>query len=130
MLTKGRILVVDDEELVRDVAGKMLLVANYKVGYAINGNEGVTCYKLAIDDDPYDAVLMDMDMPGSMNGLDATREILSMDPGARVVLSSGNRHGDLHANHKKYGFSGSLPKPYRMTELHEVIGSLLVDKFE
>lgn len=129
MLTKGRILIVDDEEIIRDVLAEMLTVAKYRVGYANNGNEGVVCYKFAIEDgDSYDVVLMDMDMPGNISGLDATREILSMDPAARVVLSSGNYRGDLHVNYRRYGFSGRLSKPYGMSELIEVIGSLLVDK--
>jgi CheY-like chemotaxis protein len=129
MPTKGRILVVDDEEIVRDVAGEMLSLANYRVNYAANGSEGISHYKHALDDDDcYDAVLMDIDMPGRMNGLDATHVILSMDPGARVILSSGNHYEDLQVEYKIYGFSGTLPKPYGMIELVEVLDNLLLDK--
>lgn len=131
MLTKGRILVVDNEEIVREVVTAALTGVGYRVCCVADGSEGVVRYKVAIDsNDSYDAVLLEEKLPGSLSGLDAAQAIMALDPGARVLISSGigmHREEDLNA-YGKLGFAGMLPKPYGMCELVEVVGSLLAGK--
>ncbi len=78
---KGSILVMDDEELVRDVAGQILETLGYQVQLAANGAEAIELYKKAGESaKPFDVVLMDLTIPGGMGGREAVRELLKIDP--------------------------------------------------
>jgi DNA-binding NarL/FixJ family response regulator len=68
---------------------------------------------------------MDLTVPGGIGGRDATKMILSADPGARIVVSSGYSNDPIVANYASYGFKGVLGKPYRIDELQAVLADLL-----
>ncbi len=115
---KGRILVMDDEEIVRNTIGDMLVDIGYTVEFAMEGSEAIRKYKEAkLSGRPYDIVIMDLTVPGGMGGKDAVKEILKFDPSARVVVSSGYSNDPVMANYQIYGFSGVITKPYELKKL-------------
>ncbi len=115
---KGRILVMDDEEMVRDAIGDMLLDLEYSVEFATGGCEAIKKYKEAkLSGKPYDVVIMDLTVPGGMGGKDAIKEILEFDPSVKAIVSSGYSNDPVMANYQIYGFSGVITKPYELKKL-------------
>jgi two-component system, cell cycle sensor histidine kinase and response regulator CckA len=70
-------------------------------------------------------VIMDLTMPGSMGGKDATRKILEIDPDAKVIVSSGYSNDPIMSNYREYGFSGVITKPYNVDQLKSEIARVV-----
>jgi PAS domain S-box-containing protein len=123
---EGRILVMEDDETLRDVASSILHTLGYTTRTAKDGKEAVACYEAARKaGEPFDAVIMDLTVPGGMGGKEAVGMLLQIDPGAKVIVTSGYSNDDCIANYKAYGFSGVVPKPYNLKQLGEEIGKLV-----
>jgi len=110
----GSVLVVDDEETVRTVTGKMVERLGYSVDYAANGSEAVVLFERKRGG--YQWVILDLTMP-VMDGREALAEILRMDPGARVIISSGFPGETVMEQLPEGGCSGILHKPYHIRDL-------------
>ncbi|MFQ5809973.1 MAG: response regulator [Armatimonadota bacterium] len=122
----GRILVMDDEEMVRDVAARMLTHLGYEVECAADGTEAIDMYRQALEsEEPFDAVIMDLTVPGAMGGREAVRELLKVDAQAKVIASSGYSTDSLMADREEYGFCAVAPKPYRVDELAQTVHKVL-----
>jgi len=118
----GRVLVMDDEELVRTVAGEMLEMIGYEVGFAINGLEAIEKYRKAkIRGEVFDCVILDLTVPGGMGGEELIKELIKIDSGVKAIVSSGYSNNPIMANYRDYGFSGVVPKPYKIKELSKVL---------
>lgn len=127
-LSTKKFLVLDDEEIIRDVIGEMLEIMGIKVIFAVEGKEAVEVYKSAfLNSDPFDAVITDLTIPGGVGGLDATKAILEFNPEAKIIVSSGYATDPIMANFKKYGFVDRVIKPYRFKELQNVILKVFKD---
>jgi PAS domain S-box-containing protein len=86
----GRLMIMDDEEMIRVMVGKMLGRLGFETVSAADGEEAIRLYQEAIDqEDPIRGVIMDLTIPGGMGGKEAVIEILKIDPGAKVIVSSG-----------------------------------------
>ncbi|NIA19415.1 MAG: PAS domain S-box protein [Xanthomonadaceae bacterium] len=121
----GKILIMDDEEVVREICGEMLLTIGYSVDYAVNGQEVLEKYQQAMrEEKPFDLVIMDLTIPGGMGGKEAIKKLLKIDPQAKAIVSSGYSHDDVMANYQDYGFQGVAAKPYLLSDLNKVIKSL------
>jgi len=124
--TNGHILVMDDEDIVREVAMSILEELGHSTDGSPDGNHAIERYRLAmIAREPYDAVLMDLTVPGAMGGREATHRLLELDPDARVVVVSGYANDPVVANPEEYGFIDRLCKPFSVDELGEVIDRAL-----
>jgi CheY-like chemotaxis protein len=122
----GRILVMDDEEFVRDAVMSLLEYLGYETEAAEEGKVALEKYKMAREDGhPYDAVIMDLTVPGGMGGKDAVVELKKIDPDARVIVSSGYHNDPILANYRDYGFNGVVPKPYQVEDLGRVVKAVL-----
>jgi len=122
----GRILVMDDDVPVREVAGMMLQLMGCCVEYAGDGIETLEAYRLAMDQErPFDAVLMDLTITGGMGGREAIGRLLEIDPEARVLVCSGFSNDPVMANHRDYGFRGMVAKPYSLEELAAALHQVL-----
>jgi len=122
---EGRILVMDDEEVIRKMLSNMLILAGYKAELTRDGAEALEKYTRALESgEPFDAVIMDLTIPGGMGGKEAIRKLLEMDPGARVLVSSGYATAPIMSEYKKYGFSAVIAKPYSVKQLEEMLRSL------
>ncbi len=118
----GRILLMDDEEIVREVAKEMLAELGYEAGFARDGKEAIDLYKEAMASGrPFDVVIMDLTIPGGMGGKEAILDLLQIDPGVKAVVSSGYSDDAVMSDWLHYGFSAVIAKPYRISELSSVI---------
>ncbi len=122
----ARILVMDDEEIIREVIGTMLGRLGYQVSFAADGQEVITKYRISYENDAsYDVVITDLTIPGGMGGQVAAQEILKINPQAKIIVSSGYATNPVMANYKMYGFKGIAVKPYRIGDLQKVIQQVL-----
>jgi len=126
----GRILLMDDNEVVRSVTGRMLGYLGYEVAHTADGEEMLAVYGKAMEEKkPFDAVIMDLTIPGRMGGKEAIGRLLALDPKARAIVSSGYSNDPVAANLAQYGFMGFVPKPYRIeTIAAELVRVLSVNK--
>ena len=125
--TGGRVLVMDDEELILEVAGEMLKVLGYCPTACRDGEEALTLYLQASrQGEPFDAVIMDLTVPGGTGGKEAARDLLAIDPNARIIVSSGYSNDPVMAQYMEYGFCNAISKPYRVELLAEVLDSVLL----
>jgi PAS domain S-box-containing protein len=121
-----KILVMDDEEVVLDVAGEALKHLGYKAVTAGGGQEALEIYKQALQSaEPFDAVILDLTVRGGMGGEETLRRLREIDPDVRAVVSSGYSQDPIMAYYREHGFSGVLGKPYRIDKLAEVLHEVL-----
>jgi two-component system, cell cycle sensor histidine kinase and response regulator CckA len=122
----GKILLMDDDDLIRDVTGKMIHELGYIIETARNGEEAVDLYKAALKDGtPFNLMIMDLTVPGGMGGVEALQRIRTIDPQARAIVSSGYSSDLVLSQFDKYGFSGCLIKPYKVEKLSNVIKTVM-----
>jgi PAS domain S-box-containing protein len=123
---QGRVLLVDDEEIVRASASQALTRLGYDVSLAEEGAEGARMYEEAMKGGhAFDLVLLDLTIPGGMGGEDVVRELLRIDPNAKVIASSGYSNDPVMADHRAYGFREVIVKPYRIDDLGEVVHKVI-----
>ncbi|MBN1297264.1 PAS domain S-box protein, partial [bacterium] len=107
-----RILLMDDEALIRMVTSRMLSRLGYNVETASDGPEAIEKYSEALrQGGRFDAVIMDLTIPGGMGGKEAVRKLLAIDPSARVIVASGYSSDPVLSGFSAYGFVGHLAKP-------------------
>jgi two-component system cell cycle sensor histidine kinase/response regulator CckA len=123
---KGRILVMDDEEAVREVARGMLETLGYSVTLAKDGTEAIELYQAAMASGvPFDSVLMDLTIPGGMGGQEAIKRFQEIDPNVRAIVCSGYSNDTILANYQRFGFRAVIPKPYKLKQLSGTISDVL-----
>lgn len=114
----SRILLMDDEEMILDVAGMMLTEIGCQVDTCNEGSSAVALYRTAFEHERrYDLVILDLTVPGGMGGVEAARHIRAIDPHAVLIVSSGYSHEGVSADYGEYGFDGAVLKPYSMSML-------------
>ena len=126
---KGKILVMDDEELVRKVVGEMLVFLGYEVEFAKEGIEAIELYKKAkAQGQPFDAIIMDLTIPIGMGGKETINKLLEIDPTVKAIVSSGYSTDPVMTEFTKYGFKGFIIKPFKIKELGEVLYRVIMEK--
>jgi len=124
--TIKRILVMDDEEMLRNLAQKMLQLLGYEVETVKDGDEAIEAYKKQKDSvEPFDAVILDLTIKGGMGGKQTIRELIKIDPGVKAIVYSGYFNDPVITHFKKYGFQGAMSKPYQMADLEIVLKKVL-----
>jgi two-component system cell cycle sensor histidine kinase/response regulator CckA len=123
---RGRILIMDDEESVRQIAGKIVRALGYEATFARDGREAIDCWRQArAKGQPFDVAIMDLTVPGGMGGREAMGELLALDPEAKAVVSSGYCQDPVMANFRDYGFRDVLAKPYSVLDISRSLSALL-----
>ena len=124
---KARILVMDDEKGVREIAGRMLKHLGYKdIEFALDGAAAIKMYKAAMESgNPFTVAILDLTIPGGMGGQAAIRELLKIDPAVKAIVSSGYVDDIVMAKHRNYGFSGVVAKPYTPAELGKAVQDVI-----
>jgi CheY-like chemotaxis protein len=126
---EGRILVMDDEAMIRKLAGELLTYLGYNVEFALDGDEAVKYYKEAMDSKkPFDAVILDLTVKGGMGGKEAIEKLAKIDPNVVAIVSSGYCNDPGITDYRKYGFRGVVTKPYTMSELGEKLNEAVTSQ--
>ena len=130
---KGRVLVIDDDKPILEVSKSMLKNLGYDVEIAQSGEEGIKKFRKSYDcNNNFDVILMDMTMPGGLDGIEAAKQIINIDKSAKIISSSGyNTENSLEPLGQQNIFSGTLAKPYDMDQMakiiEEAIGVLVIN---
>lgn len=124
--SQAKILIMDDDKMVRTVAREMLMHLGHKVELSENGEEALKLYREAADSGKkFNLIIMDLTIPGGMGGQAAVQEILNINPAAKVIVSSGYSNDPIMANYQDYGFCAAITKPYQLQALAKVINQVL-----
>jgi len=117
---------MDDERIVRSLVSDILTHSGYEVVLTEDGQAAVDAYvEAGRSGAPFDAVILDLTVPGGMGGKDALNRIMMSDPQAQVIVSSGYVNNPILANYRKYGFIGMVPKPYQADQLTGVLQQVI-----
>lgn len=121
-----RILVMDDEEMVRRMLAQMLDRLDFETETVPDGQAAVQAYRAAAEaGKPFAVVILDLTVRGGPEGLAAIRELRAFDPEVVGVVSSGYSDDPAMADPERHGFRAGIPKPYTMETLREVLGRLV-----
>jgi two-component system, cell cycle sensor histidine kinase and response regulator CckA len=126
---KGRILVMDDEEPLQRMLKQVLTRLGYESKMAGNGDEAIKAYGEAMDSGrPFDAVILDLTIPGAMGGREAIQELLKIDPEIKAIVASGYSDDPVLGSYKAYGFRGRIAKPFDLKDLSRVLHEVITEK--
>jgi PAS domain S-box-containing protein len=121
----GNILVMDDEEILRQLSVEYLSRLGYKVSTACNGEEAIKLYCEARQTVPFDAVIMDLTVPGGMGGKETIKKLRKIDPSVKAVVSSGYSNDPIMAEYTRFGFDAVMAKPFQVNELGNLLSGLM-----
>ena len=122
----GRILLLDDEEMIRELVPRMLHDAGHTVMTAENGEAAIRLYEIGLrEGKPFDIVIMDLTIPGGIGGREVITRLRQMDPNIKAIVSSGYATDPVMSRYTEYGFVGVVTKPYEVGELHRVVAQIL-----
>jgi len=123
---KGKVLLVDDEEIILDVSREVLRFLEYDAAFAKEGASAIELYKQEKEAGrPFDLVIIDLTIPEGMGGREAIEKLRSYDPGVKAVVSSGYTNDPVMQDFTRYGFSGRLTKPYRINEMKTLLEDMI-----
>jgi PAS domain S-box-containing protein len=123
---QGRILVMDDEPSLRKIVGRMLEKLGYESEFAEDGVEAIRRVEESLEAErPYDAVILDLTIPGGLGGKEAIKKLLEIDPELKAIVSSGYSDNLVLSNFQEYGFKGMIPKPFESRSLGKVLHEVL-----
>jgi len=122
---RGRILLMDDEEIVRNIGGEILEYLGYEVELAEDGNKAVDLYRqLHNAGTVFYAVILDLTIPGGAGGDKAIKKILEIDPTAKGIVSSGYADDPVMRAFREHGFVAAIAKPYSVEQISKVLDSI------
>jgi CheY-like chemotaxis protein len=123
---QARILIMDDEALVRSMLSRMLERLGHRVTATSDGAEAIDTYLKAKNDRaPFDAVIVDLTVPSGIGGLSVLDALLRADPSAKVIVSSGYSTDATMANAEDHGFAGVIPKPFSLEQVRSTLEEVL-----
>ncbi|MBA7540901.1 Sensor kinase CckA [subsurface metagenome] len=123
---QGRVLLLEDEEIVGKVVAAMLHRVGYEVTVVREGNRAIELYKKVKEsNNPFAVVIMDLTIPGGMGGKETIKELLKIDPEIKAIVSSGYSNDPIMSDFKKYGFKAVITKPYDIEEISRVIHKVI-----
>jgi CheY-like chemotaxis protein len=123
---RGRILVMDDEEVVRTLVRRLLQQMGHEVELVADGQSAIGAYESAKDQRrPFDAVILDLTVRDGVGGKETIRELLKIDPAVKAIVMSGYANDPVILEPERYGFKGVLAKPFDNLKLQEILSRVL-----
>ena len=117
----GKILVMDDEDFLREILGTMLKNLGYTPICVATGDEAISTFKSSAPEDPIVAAILDLTVPGSVGGKETVKALHAIDAKLPVIVTSGYSEDPVISAPEAYGFIASLSKPFRMHEICEIL---------
>ena len=126
---KAKVLVMDDEEIVRKVAGNLLEHLGHEVKFAKDGREAITLYKRAKKTKrPFDVLILDLTVSDGMGGRKTLEKLLDFDPDVKAIVSTGYSSDPVLSDYKNIGFKGFVIKPYKIDQLTDTLKKVLLQQ--
>jgi CheY-like chemotaxis protein len=126
MAGKGKVLLMDDEQIIIDVTLEVLRFLDYDGMFARDGTAALELYKHEKGAGvPFDLVILDLSVPEGLGGKDAIALLKAYDPAVKAIVSSGYSNDPVVLDFEQYGFSGKLSKPYKISDLKEILEQLI-----
>ncbi len=121
-----KVLLMDDEEVIREIGKRILEYLKYEVVIANDGKDAIEKYKIAKEyNKPFDAIILDLTVSGHMGGAEAIKEIVNIDHGVKAIVSGGVPTDPVLVNFKEYGFKDAISKPYNIEKLSNVLHNVV-----
>lgn len=126
---KGKILIMDDEQMILTAMKKLLVTLGYDVKVSKDGQEAISLYEEAKNaNEPFNAVIMDLMIPGGMGGKETIKKLLAIDKDVKAIVSSAYSQDPVMANPKEYGFKAVVAKPYEISLFSQILASVIENK--
>jgi len=126
MPVKGKVLLMDDEQIIRDVTQEILHYLDYEVVPAREGIEAVDLYKKEkMAGNPFDLVILDLSIPNGLGGKETIDLLRNFDPAVKAVISSGFTDDPVVKDFSHFGFSERLTKPYNIHEMKTLLEKVI-----
>lgn len=123
--TRKKILVMDDEDMVGEIACQMLNYLGYDALHVFDGKAAIEEFQIQRDrGKPFSAIILDLTIPGGMGGKETVTEILAIDSVAQVFVSSGYSNDPAMVHYEEYGFSGAILKPFDLAAIKGLLERL------
>jgi two-component system, cell cycle sensor histidine kinase and response regulator CckA len=128
-ISRGKILVMDDDELILRMIARILQRWGYTVDVAKDGNEAVRMYKQAGESgEPFGLVILDLEVPGGLGAEYTLQKLRHLNPEVKAVVMSGYSDDPVIKNFPAYGFKGAMPKPFVLDNLKTLVADILLSK--
>lgn len=120
-----RVLIMDDDKMIRDIMNEALLMMGYRTLAAECGHDAIESYQRSrMNNEPIDVVILDLHMPQKPDGTETLRKLLEIDPQVNVVVTSGDTSNPCITDFKGHGFKDALIKPFTIDALKNIVCSL------
>jgi CheY-like chemotaxis protein len=117
-----RVLFMEDSEIIVNSLRDCFDDLGYAIEFARDGNEAIAKYKAAKGKGvPYQVLVMDLEIKNGMGGEETITRLREFDPEVKAVVTSGHTSRDIILKPEKFGFQGSLVKPYSLEELTQAV---------
>jgi DNA-binding NtrC family response regulator len=124
---KGKVLIMDDDEIFCNFIRRTLERLGYEVEIVHDGSKAIVSYRKAIESGyPFDVVIIDLFVQEGMGGKETMKNLLQIDPDVRAVISSGHTTDPLMVNYREYGFKGVVAKPFTIEELCKTLSDVMM----
>ena len=116
---------MDDEQSIRRMVEDALTQFGYEVISAQDGQEAIDLFTESLaNGKKFDAVLLDLTIPGAMGGKEAIEHLRALDPHVKAIVTSGYSDDPIMSDYQRYGFHNILVKPYRIMDLAKLLESV------
>ncbi|MDD1699522.1 MAG: response regulator [Methanoregula sp.] len=123
---KGKVLFMDDEQIILDVTDEVMKFLDYDATFARDGLTAIDLYKKEKSaGTPFDIVILDLSVPQGMGGKETIEQLKKFDPAVKAVISSGYTNDPVVLDFSHYGFSERLIKPYKINDLKNLLDKLM-----
>ena len=125
-VSTGRILIMDDDRLIRQTLRRILEQLGCEVWEAADGREAIECFsRLRQQNQSIDVCILDLTVPGGMGGLETKETLRKYDPSPKIIVSSGYSVGDACIDYESAGFDAAMMKPYGVAEVKQTLANML-----
>ncbi len=126
MSGKGKVLFMDDEQIILDMTREILKFLDYDVMFAKEGREAIDLYKKEMAAGvPFDVVILDLSVRSGLGGKETIEELRMIDPQVKSVISSGFMDDPVVRDFSSHGFDKRLIKPYKIPDLKNILEQLI-----